>query len=1141
MFMDCQNIYDINFSNFDGSNITHLSETFKNCKQLKSIDLSDWDISQVININNLFQNCNSLTSIEFPNFKNSNITSMNSVFRSCKNLRSLNFSKFDTSKVTNMGYMFSDCGTLTSLDLSFFDTSNLIECHNMFFQFGSLKSVNLSSFYTPKLKNVEGMFCGCKRLTSLDLSNFDTSQITNMKDFFKNCDDLKYLNTSNFNTSSVANMDRMLSHCSSLTSLDLTHFDTSKVTDMYKMICDCFKLEDLNISNFDTSNVKNMSHMFSNCYQLKSLDLSGFTMESATNITYMFNNTPKLEYINLINSKPIDNIKITNLFKGTSKNLVICTKSDIISQQKNISNCSIISCSENWREEQKKINPDNNNECLDNCSMANNKYDYLSKCVDVCPDSLYTFEYLSKCVNTCPNSTYTIGNRCEKCHPDCNTCDGPFNDTNSNCTSCLSPDKHLENGNCILSNMINLEYLKLNNKDKSIDIASLYNTTNNSMIYNIIKDNLIPLFDPENDFEIISEAVEDVVFQITTSKNQLKALYNTSLNNYNLSILDISKCETILKEKYNLNEDDNLIILKKEKKSNKASEKEIQLEIYEPYNKTKLNLSFCENTNINIYVKAQLSDETKYSYEKLKSLGYDMFNLNDPFYQDICTSYTSYGDTDIILSDRINYIYNNEDTQCQPNCKLTKYSEESEYLNCSCSINEEVNNMNEKFNTKKVFESFLDVLKYSNYKVIKCYNLVFTKYLITRNIGSNIVLGYISIYIGCFIIFIIKGLNPLRNKLELRNENNNNNDFNEINKNDIIINCKVDFPNQNNKNKNLNIFNPPRRKSSEQNFNANQILDYNNNNINNNGESLMKKMKKKKRKKKKKTKTTINKGVKLGLNNTRKSHFLDDSKNKINDNDISINKYIKNKIRSKNNDINKNEIKEKEILDNFELNQLDFYEAIKIDKRTFIQIYWGLLKREHPIIFTFFAFDDYNLIYIKLTRFIFLTSTDMVMNVFFFSDESMHKLYVNYGKYDFIQQIPQILYSTIISKLIEIILCYLSLTDKPIYQIKNLMLDNSSKQMQFIYKCINIKLIIFFVFTFIFIIFYWYIISAFCSVYKNTQITFIKDWIFSFLLGILLPFFLYLIPSSLRICAIKNKNNKCSSFIYKLSEIIPIF
>ena len=38
----------------------------------------------------------------------------------------------------------------------------------------------------------------------------------------------------------------------------------------------------------------------------------------------------------------------------------------------------------------------------------------------------------------------------------------------------------------------------------------------------------------------------------------------------------------------------------------------------------------------------------------------------------------------------------------------------------------------------------------------------------------------------------------------------------------------------------------------------------------------------------------------------------------------------------------------------------------------------------------------------------------MALNVFFFSDDSMHKLFINYGKYDFFQQIPQITYSTII-------------------------------------------------------------------------------------------------------------------------------
>ena len=332
-----------------------------------------------------------------------------------------------------------------------------------------------------------------------------------------------------------------------------------------------------------------------------------------------------------------------------------------------------------------------------------------------------------------------------------------------------------------------VENIKVHNKDNYINIPSLFNTTNNTVIYDIILENLLPSFEPDNDIEIVSEAADDVIFQITTSKNQLKALTNSSMNNYNLSILDISNCEAILKEKYNLNENVSLIILKKEKKSNKASEREIQLEIYEPYNKTKLNLSFCQDTSINIYVKAELSDETKYSYEKLKSLGYDIFNLNDPFYQDICIDYTSYGNTDMSLSDRINYIYNNDDTRCQPNCKATKFSPESEYLNCSCNINEEVNNMKQKFKPKKIYESFYDVLKYSNYKILKCYNLVFTEFLMTKNKGGIIVFIFILINLGCLILFIIKRINPLKNKLKLKIENqiNNNNDINNMNNNDI--------------------------------------------------------------------------------------------------------------------------------------------------------------------------------------------------------------------------------------------------------------------------------------------------------------------------------------------------------------------
>ena len=229
-------------------------------------------------------------------------------------------------------------------------------------------------------------------------------------------------------------------------------------------------------------------------------------------------------------------------------------------------------------------------------------------------------------------------------------------------------------------------------------------------------------------------------------------------------------------------------------------------------------------------------------------------------------------------------------------------------------------------------------------------------------------------------------------------------------------------------------------------------------------------------------------------------------------------------------------------MDNFELGELEYYEAIELDKRQFLQIYWAILMREHLVLFTFFSCNDYNIIYVKFARFIFLVCTDMAMNVFFFSDDSMHKIYLNYGKYDFIQQIPQIIYSTIISQLLELFLCYLSLTDKHIYQIKNLKKEQKSIfDISKILKCIKLKLIGFFSFTFILFFFYWYVISTFCSVYQNTQIIFIKDSISSFLMGLLYPFVLYLFPSVLRIIALKDAEKKRLKCIYKLSDIIPFF
>ena len=138
----------------------------------------------------------------------------------------------------------------------------------------------------------------------------------------------------------------------------------------------------------------------------------------------------------------------------------------------------------------------------------------------------------------------------------------------------------------------------------------------------------------------------------------------------------------------------------------------------------------------------------------------------------------------------------------------------------------------------------------------------------------------------------------------------------------------------------------------------------------------------------------------------------------------------------------------------------------------------------------------------------------MALNVIFFTDDSMHKVYKNYGKYDFIQQIPQIIYSIIVSQVLEVILCYLSLTDKHFYifnEIKNLQ-----KNIEILFKilrCVKIKIGGFYIFTFVFFLVYWYLITAFCAVYQNTQIIFIKDSISSFFFRAFISFYFVFISS----------------------------
>jgi hypothetical protein len=79
----------------------------------------------------------------------------------------------------------------------------------------------------------------------------------------------------------------------------------------------------------------------------------------------------------------------------------------------------------------------------------------------------------------------------------------------------------------------------------------------------------------------ILEAEEEYVFQLTLSLNEVNSLKRIKANGYNLSMMDLGHCEDLLKQTNGIDLDTPLIILKFEKLTNIASEKNIQYEIFD--------------------------------------------------------------------------------------------------------------------------------------------------------------------------------------------------------------------------------------------------------------------------------------------------------------------------------------------------------------------------------------------------------------------------------------------------------------------------------------------------------------------------------------------------------------------------------
>ena len=211
---------------------------------------------------------------------------------------------------------------------------------------------------------------------------------------------------------------------------------------------------------------------------------------------------------------------------------------------------------------------------------------------------------------------------------------------------------------------------------------------------------------------------------------------------------------------------------------------------------------------------------------------------------------------------------------------------------------------------------------------------------------------------------------------------------------------------------------------------------------------------------------------------------------------------------------------------------------MKKDKRTYIQYYLSLLRTKHILIFTFFQYRDYNSQIIKIYIFFLTFTINFTVSAMFYSDSTMHKIYIDEGFFDFTYQLPQMFYSLIISTILKSLLNFLGLYETNIIQIKNNKSSDIIIRRE--YFKIKIKMIFFFVFSFILLFFSWIYLGCFCAVYKNTQIHLLIDVASSFGISFITPIFINLIPGIFRIPSLKN-NKKQRQCLFKFSKFLQIF
>ena len=1185
MFLNCKNLKYINFKEFDTSSVNNMTSMFEGCSSLKSLNLSSFDTNNIRYMDRMFKGCGAISFINITNFRTPNLKRIKELFFGCRTLKYADISNFNFSEITDMSLMFGNCVSLTSINIKGINTEKLSNIYGLFSHCQSIKSLDLSDFVIPEVTNMSYLFSDCHSLLSLNLSSFITSKVKYMDFLFYDCSSLRYIDLSSFRTKNVENMESMFRKCESLISIDISKFDLSNknIQNLFygcsslksiklskgniiggkidKMFYGCASLDSLEFIDFDFSSVISMEYLFFDCRSLTSLDLSNIDATNVIKMSFMFGGCESLSFVNLTNFKTLSIKSIDSMFQGcislTSLDLsgfntsYVENMGNLFSKCINIPSFNLSNFNTSLVTEMNSVFEDcyaltsinisnfntsrtiNMNKmfysCISLTTLDLSTFDfnnalYLENMFYNCPNlkflNLYNFdngnildikdifystdEQLIICINNKSNSTQLSS---QLSYEQCITDECSFPNIKA---SKIVYDKRLCVEDCFKNDIYKYQYKdfcydKCPKGTHSSKFNQYYCQIN---VYECIKEypflypkanrcekicNCIDFLDDTctiNNFNLQSEGtiitniingiqeglLDDLLEQvINETKNDIIKIVNNTVYEITSSFNQNHK-EYVSVSSIKLGECENIL-----------KEKNLI-----PYNETLIIFKteiFKKNHLIPLIEYEIFNPQTKeiLDLDHCKNIDIDIYipvSINNniifkyepenPYYYEFCHSYNNERKIDLTLYDRKEEFNNNHLSLCINDCKFKKYDSINNKVICSCKIQKRISLFTD-INMEDLEYKFDNKKRLTNLEVLKCIKLLFSKEGFNKNIGSYLALIIILVYISSAIYFYIKGYDFLCSQI------------------DIILNDNMDKE-KNKRTYKLGVY----------------FGDKNNDKLS----SIF----------------SSKKSIKISINNNISKSDLKTNSND-NDNNLSSVKFEKQDYRKK-------ELKYKKYID-YEMNNLPYKEAIEYDKRTFCQYYISLIRQKNIIIFTFYTGNkDYNSFIIKICLLFFYLVLNAVISILFFNDSTMHTIYLDNGKFNLIHMLPQIIYTLIICSIINYIVNKLSLSHTNILEIKNEKNKYNLKGKAItIIKRLIIKYICFFISTIFFLLFFWYYISCFCAVYKNTQIYVFKVILIGHLILLFYQFIFCLIPCILRILAIKKPGEN----IYKLSQIIQFF